>query len=324
MTLPRALFLGGPTAAGKSTLAMRLADALPVEFVSADSVQIYRGFDIGSASPSAEERARVPHHLVDIVDPSERYSAARFREDALAAIRAIGERGRLPVVVGGTGLYLRSLLYGLFEGPPADDAMRTALETRAEEEGREALHASLAQVDPESAARLHPNDVRRVVRALEVHALTGTPLSAFHRAHGLEVRQVAGPVWCLRWERDTLRARIRSRAESMLAAGWVEEVRDLLAAGVPANAPAFEAVGYKEVLAHVHGALAPDAMLDKISTSTWRLAKRQLTWFRGQHRVRWIDGASVDASWPELLDEARALHGGEAAGERLVGGEAGA
>ena len=303
----RALFVGGPTASGKSSLVMRLAEHLPVEIISADSVQIYQGFDIGSATPSRAELEAVPHHLVDHVDPETRYSAARFAEDARARIAQVLERGGLPGVVGVTGLYLRSLLFGLYEGPPADAGVRAALTERAEAEGVHALHEALTRVDPVSARRLHANDVRRVIRALEVHELTGRPLSEFHAEHGLRAREVAGPLWCLRWERDTLRARIRARCEAMLSGGWIDEVRALLDAGVPPAAPAFEAVGYREVLQHVSGELDRSALPEKVAVSTWRLAKRQMNWFRGQPDVRWIDGESADAEWPELLAAASSL-----------------
>ncbi|MEP7139225.1 MAG: tRNA (adenosine(37)-N6)-dimethylallyltransferase MiaA [Caldimonas sp.] len=287
------LCLAGPTASGKSGAAMAIAAALAprraVEIVSVDSAIVYRGMDIGTAKPSRAEREAVPHHLVDIVDPAERYSAARFVADATAAIAAIRARGALPLLVGGTMLYFKALFDGLDALPGADAAIRAELDERAAREGWPALHAELASVDPASAARLAPRDSQRIQRALEVHRLTGRPLSHWHTA-------AAGrrpPLIALEpGERGWLHARIAERFGAMLDAGFLDEVRALRArADLHAELPSMRAVGYRQAWAALD-ADRLDSLAATASAATRQLAKRQLTWLRG---LPWREVVSCDA-----------------------------
>jgi tRNA dimethylallyltransferase len=282
---PRAMVLAGPTASGKSAFALALADAVPLEIVSVDSAQVYRGMDIGTAKPSAAERARVPHHLIDIVEPSERYSAARFAADAARLIGEINARGRAALLVGGTMLYIKALLDGLDALPEGDADVRAALDAEAAALGWPALHARLAQVDPVSAQRLEPNDAQRIQRALEVWQLTGRPLS---QALGQRV-QPGLPLPLLALEplsRAWLHERIATRFHSMLRGGLVDEVRALRArGGLHASLPSMRCVGYRQVWQ----ALDADdlsTLAERGIAATRQLAKRQLTWLRRMPGVR--------------------------------------
>lgn len=292
----------GPTAVGKSALGLRLARDLGGEIVSADSVQVYRGFDIGSAKPDADEQAAVPHHLIDIRDPADRYSAAEFVADADAAVEQIGERGRLPVVVGGTGLYVRSLLHGLSTSPPADPAVRARLQRRVDAGELEVLFAQLGEVDPVAAARIHPRDAVRIMRALEVWELTGEPLSAQQAAHGLQAWRHRAAIVGLTAPRRWLHARVNARSEAMAGAGLLAEVERLRAAGVPEGAQAFGAIGYREAVAVCEGRLSAEAFVDTVARETRRFVKRQTTWFRGQRGVRWLDASRLDAWYDDLVE----------------------
>ena len=294
------LVIAGPTAAGKSSFALQLAERWPIEIVSADSVQIYRGLDIGSAKPSEAEQARVVHHLIDIREPDARYSAAEFVADADRVIANAWSRGKLPVVVGGTGLYLRSLIQGLFQGPPSDVERRAELEREAERDGADALHARLASIDPESAARLHANDVRRVVRAIEVYELTGRTLAAHHEDHQLAEARYDAKVFVVDRPREVLDARIHRRCEAMLRAGLVDETAALLDAGVPADAPAFATLGYRHAVEHLQGTLPSDGLLERFAIDTRRFARRQRTWFKGQMRCAWRDADAWERDLSEL------------------------
>lgn len=292
----------GPTAAGKSDLALALAERLDGEIVSVDSAQVYRGLDIGSAKPDAATRARVPHHLIDIADPAEVYSAARFRDDAVAAIAAIHERGRLPILAGGTMLYFRALQRGLAGLPRADAALRAELEREAAREGWPALHAKLAAIDPETAARLHPNDSQRIQRALEVQRLSGRPMSALQRespGSGLEgavVKLAVSPP-----DRAELHARIARRFRAMLEQGLLDEVRRLHARGDPSTGsgpalhrelPSMRAVGYQELWRHLDGEWDLAVATERAIAATRQLAKRQLTWLRREPGLGvWLDPA---------------------------------
>ena len=286
-----AVALAGPTASGKSALALALAARFPVEIVSVDSAQVYRGLDIGTAKPPPEVRARVPHHLVDVCDPAEPYSAARFREDALRAIRAIRARGRIPLLVGGTMLYFRALEQGLAPLPGADPAVRAELEAEARRRGWPALHAELARVDPEAARRIHPNDPQRIQRALEVHRLTGRPLTELQRAGARRRRLRLHKAALMPLGRERLRARIAERFDRMLAEGLVEEVARLRArSDLHPGLPAIKAVGYRQVWRHLAGELSYGEMRAQAIMATRQLAKRQLTWLRADGALRWFRG----------------------------------
>ena len=283
---PRWIGIAGPTASGKSALALALAEALalPVEIVSVDSALVYRGMDIGTAKPSAAERARVPHHLIDLIDPAQAYSAARFVADATQAIDRIAALGALPLLVGGTMLYFKALIEGLDAIPAADAALRAAIEAEAAARGWPALHAELARVDPTTAARLAPHDAQRIQRALEVWRTSGRPLSAYHR----RVAGDAPEATLIALEPDSrawLHERIAQRFAAMLAAGLVDEVRALRARGdLHPGLPAMRCVGYRQVWAALDEGLSGDALHARVLATgvaaTRQLAKRQLTWLR--------------------------------------------
>jgi tRNA dimethylallyltransferase len=275
------LCLAGPTATGKTDAALAIAELLPVEIVSVDSALVYRGMDIGTAKPSAQERARVPHHLIDILDPAQAYSAAQFVADARALIEAIRARGRLPLLVGGTMLYFKALFDGLDAMPPADAAIRAALDAEAAQHGWPALHAELARVDPISAARLPPNDAQRIQRALEVQRLTGRPLSSFHRARPAAAADSPPLIALEPAARAWLHERIARRFQAMLDAGFVDEVAALRARGdLHPGLPSMRCVGYRQAWeALERGELA--ALPERGIAATRQLAKRQLTWLRG-------------------------------------------
>ena len=284
-----ALILTGPTACGKSALALDLAERIGGEILALDSMTVYRGLDIGTAKPSAAERARVPHHLVDVLDPWESLTVAWWLARAETACAEIAARGKRPIFVGGTPFYLKALLHGLFDGPPADAELRKALEAEAERDGNPALHARLATVDPKTAARLHPNDVRRVVRALEVHALTGKPISDWQQTwdtpafaeSAAEVPPPARiPAAVLALPREALYDRINRRVGAMLEAGWLDEVRWLRALPHPLSREARQALGYRELLEYLETGSEWAETVELIRTHTRQFAKRQLTWFR--------------------------------------------
>jgi tRNA dimethylallyltransferase len=295
-----ALILTGPTGSGKTQLGVELAERLGAEIVAMDSMTLYRGMDVGTAKPGPDERRRVPHHLLDVLDPWESASVAWWRDRAAACCRDIEARGRRPLFVGGTPLYLKALLFGLFDGPPADEALRRRLEAEAEQFGRPALHARLEQVDPATAARLHPNDVRRVVRALEVWELTGRPISAWQRQWPA-AGDGGGPapdqaVW-LDLPRPELYRRINARVEGMIAAGLVDEVRALRRLPRPPGREASQALGYKELFDHLDGRATLAEAVERIQTRSRNLAKRQLTWFRHLPGCRPVRPDEARASW---------------------------
>jgi tRNA dimethylallyltransferase len=288
---PLLIALVGPTAAGKSALALRLALAHGGEIVSCDSLQVYRGFDIGSAKPTAEERRQVRHHLVDVADPREPFSAADYARLGREVLASIRERGRQPLVVGGTGLYLRALLRGLFAGPSRDEALRARLEAMAARYGERRLHRWLAWVDAAAAARIAPADRVRVVRALEVFRKTGRALSGHHAAGSEPLRGFDVRVLGLAPSREDLRAAVEARTRQMLAAGLVEETRGLIERYGAGLRP-LQAIGYRQAAAVVAGTLGVDAAQRAIVKETMRYAKRQMTWFRHQEQVAWCSGAA--------------------------------
>ncbi|MBZ4397477.1 tRNA (adenosine(37)-N6)-dimethylallyltransferase MiaA [Myxococcus sp. AS-1-15] len=271
--------VAGPTASGKTALGIELARRLGGEIVSADSQQVYRHFDIGTAKPSVEELAAVPHHLLSVVDPLETFSAAEYQRRADAAIADIAGRGRPVIVVGGTGLYLRILLHGVVEAPGALPALRAEMEAVAAEQGREAVHRRLAAVDPETAAKLPIQDLVRVVRALEIHAQTGVPASEFRKAHAFLPDRYPFRLFVLEPAREDLYARINARTEAMFAAGLVDETRALMERGFADAAP-MRSVGYVQARAVVDGRMSLSEAIQDTAQETRRYAKRQLTWFR--------------------------------------------
>jgi len=285
-----AILLCGPTASGKSDWALAMAERWPVEIISVDSTQVYRGFDIGSAKPDKALRERIPHHLLDLRDPQETYSAGEFVADALAAIAAVRGRGALPVLVGGTMLYFNALVRGLARLPQADPKIRAAIDARAAMLGWPALHTELQGIDPEAAARIHPNDPQRIQRALEVFELSGRPISAWQR----DTRPEHGLRWS-RWalvpaDRAALHARIAARYAQMLEAGLLAEVQRLLALpGLEARSPSMRAVGYRQLAAHLAGQCSLDAAVEQAVAATRQLAKRQLTWINADPLWRRID-----------------------------------
>lgn len=288
-----AVLLLGPTASGKSALALALAEHVPLEIVSIDSAQVYRGMDIGTAKPSAEERSRVAHHLIDLRAPSEPYSAAQFVRDATQAIAGIRARGRLPLVVGGTMLYAKALREGLSQLPSADPKVRGRIAEEAARVGWPALHARLARVDAQTAARLPPNDAQRIQRALEVFELTGTPLSQLQgapQAPALVLRTIA----LVPEDRAELHRRIAARFDAMLAAGFLDEVRRLMQRGdLDPDLPSLRSVGYRQAWEHLRDATDFETFRAASIAATRRLAKRQITWLRSMDAER-VDPFATD------------------------------
>jgi tRNA dimethylallyltransferase len=282
-------FLTGATAVGKSAVGIALAQRLGAEIVSLDSMAIYRGMDIGTAKPSAEDRAAVRHHLLDILEPDEEYSVAQYVEAASISVKDIRARGKEPLFVGGTPLYLKSLLRGLFEGPPADWKLRREIESELAQVGQQALYDRLTHVDPVAASHIHPHDTRRLIRALEVFRATGEPIS--HQQLQFEDGRPAEEcrVFVLRRRREELHARIEGRVEAMIDAGLVDEVRRLTASGRQLSLTAKQAVGYRESLEFLAGEYDHHQMVARIKARTRRFAKRQGTWFRSLSECRFVD-----------------------------------
>lgn len=293
---PRVLFIVGPTATGKSQAAVETALQLGGEIISADSMQIYRGMDIGTAKIPLAERRGVPHHLIDIVDPDQSFTVMEYQRLALQAIEEIVRRGRVPIVVGGTGLYVKSLTDGLDFTPAGEDPeYRRQLRMLAEREGPEFLHRRLQEVDPPTAKRLHPHDVRRVIRALEVYHLTGLPMS---EAAGRHQPPISPVLIGLTMDRATLYDRINRRVLSMIEAGWIDEVKGLLERGYHRDLQSMQAIGYKELAAYLAGEMSLHEAIERIQRGTRRYAKRQWSWFRAQPGLVWLDVGSE--SPPEI------------------------
>lgn len=303
---PPAIFLMGPTAAGKTDLAIELTRVLPCELISVDSALVYRGMDIGTAKPSREVLAAHPHRLIDILDPAESYSAADFRRDALQAMAEITARGNIPLLVGGTMLYYKALVDGLADMPAADAQVRAQLEAQADAFGLADLHRQLAEVDPESAARIHPNDPQRLIRALEVYRVSGESMTAHRQRQFAEsLAADAGGQGHLPYtvaslaiaptDRHILHQRIASRFSQMLEQGFVDEVRELRArSDLHAGLPSIRAVGYRQVWEHLDGKLSEAEMRERGIIATRQLAKRQFTWLRGWSDVHWLDSLACD------------------------------
>ncbi len=294
---PRAIFLMGPTASGKTELAIALHERFPVDLISVDSAQIYRGMDIGTAKPDAATLQRAPHALIDIRDPTESYSAAEFRDDALAEMAAISGRGRVPLLVGGTMLYFRALSRGLATLPSASPEIRARLEAQAQEQGWQAMHDRLAQLDPEAAGRIHPNDPQRIQRALEVIELTGRPISDLQREQpderlGYRVKRI---IACPQ-PRARLHARIEQRFSQMLEQGFLQEVERLRARGdLHRDLPSMRCVGYRQAWSWLEGEIDRTEFQRRTVAATRQLAKRQITWLRQESGALWYDPCEESA-----------------------------
>lgn len=301
--------LVGPTGVGKTELALQLATRFDAEIVNADSRQVYRYLDIGSAKPTAAQRVLVPHHLLDVVDPDEPFDCARYRQLALAAIGDIHARGRRVLLVGGTGLYVKVLAHGLCPAPPRDAALRGVLEAD-ERAAPGSLHQRLQGLDPPAATRLHPNDHVRIIRALEVALLTGQPLSAWQSAHGFNDRIVSVVSIALSMERAALYERINRRCRMMIDAGLIDEVRRLWERGFGPDLGSLRSIGYREIGAYLRGELTLDAAVAHMARATRQLAKRQLTWFRADPRLVWCPPEqlavqpAIEALWGRRGEEA--------------------
>lgn len=285
---PRIVLLAGPTAAGKTSLSIELAKRLSGEIVNADSMQVYRHMDIGTAKPSPAERSAIAHHLLDVTNPDEPFDAAKYLETARPVIEKIHARGNVPIVVGGTGLYMKVLTRGICSGPPSDPEIKESLSQAEKSVGLPALYDELSRVDPDAASRIHPNDRQRIHRALEVFHLTGVPISSYQKTHRFEETVLpAVKVFVFR-ERDELYARINNRVDEMIAQGFVEEVRRLLNMGYGPDLKPMQSLGYRQISLYLLGGLSMEEAIHQMKRETRRYAKRQLTWFRGDPEFRWF------------------------------------
>ena len=282
--MKRVLIIAGPTAVGKTAVAERVAEKLSGELISADSRQIYKGLDVGTAKPRNSE---IPYHLIDIVTPEKRYDAAQFARDAQALIKQIYDRGKIPIIVGGTGLYIRALTEGIFEGNFRDETVREELLRRWR--AGENLYAELMRVDPEAAKKIDPKNFVRIQRALEVYIVSGKPISYWWKTATKKPSEWKFVKIILNKERKVLYERIEKRVDEMLEAGWVDEVKKLLKSGVPENAPAFSSIGYRQVVDYIKGKLSWDQMREQIIKATKEYARRQLIWFRKEPGAVWLD-----------------------------------
>jgi tRNA dimethylallyltransferase len=295
----------GPTATGKSALALALAEELGGEIVNADALQVYRGFDVGTAKPGPAEQARVRHHLIDILAPHERYSAGEFARRAREAIAEIRDRGAVPLVVGGSGLYLRALFEGISPVPPGDPEVRERLRERLAAEGLASLRRELEEADPATAARLAPGDTQRVLRALEVAAVSGEPLSAWISRQPFGIQRIAAIRVGLTIPRGILYDQIASRVARMVQEGWVEEVTRLLGQGLDPELPAFQAIGYRQLVRHLKGEWSLEQAVGETIRATRRFAKRQETWFRREPDVTWFSDKNLNRLIPRVLEHVK-------------------
>lgn len=298
---PRVLGLVGATASGKTALSLALAQALGCEIICLDSMQIYRGLDIGTAKPTAAERAAAPHHMLDIIAPTQPFSVAEYVAQAHQVIAQVCARGHVPLLVGGTGLYLQGLSLPMdYGGLPSDPAVRQDLQQQLTAIGPLEMHARLAQIDPVAAARLHPNDTRRVIRALEIYRLTGQPMSA-HRVPQAADAPYDFLLYAVDWPRSELHRRINLRVEQMMADGLLGEVEALLAAGVPPEAQSMQGLGYKELIPVLAGGAPLGDAVEQIKTGTRNYARRQLIWFRRDQRIRWLPSDQLKGAKDAIL-----------------------
>lgn len=299
--LPRIIVLGGPTGVGKTRFSLALAERFEMEIVNYDSVQLYRGLDIGAAKPSAAERARAPHHLFDILAPDEDNNVADYMARAHEVIAEIRGRGRMPLLVGGTGMYARILVHGLFEAPEPDAQIRQRHREIVAESGAEVLFEMLTQVDPELAAKLHPNDVFRVSRGLEIFEQTQKPLSEHQREHRFQAPNYDALKIGLTRPRDELNARIDRRVDQMMRAGFLAEYQGLIAQGYGPHLKPMQALGYRQMGVHVFEGVALEDAVEAMKTATRRYAKQQLNWFRGEPRMHWADASAVEPAQGDAL-----------------------
>jgi tRNA dimethylallyltransferase len=300
--LTQCWYLTGATASGKTGLALELAERLGAEIISLDSMAVYRGMDVGTAKPREADRQRIPHHLLDLVDPNEEFSLSEYLTAAHRQVHDLQRQGKPALFVGGTPLYLKSLLRGACEGPPADPEFREAVLAEIAEVGIEPLRQRLAHVDPLSAAKLHENDVRRMIRALEVYKVTGRPISHYQLQFDTLPSERAQRVFVLAWNRDALHDRINDRVDAMFAEGFVDEVRQLLDRFGEFSRTAIQGVGYREVVEHLRGQHDLGSTRSLVKIRTRRFARRQETWFRGMNECRWIT-RNPSRSWQEALQQ---------------------
>jgi tRNA dimethylallyltransferase len=279
----------GVTASGKSRLGFDLARATGGEIISIDSMKVYRRMDIGTAKPSLERRDRVKYHLIDVIEPSEAFGVDQFLEETHSAIEQIKSADKPVIAVGGTAMYIKALLYGLFEGPGSDEAIREKLKTQIAQEGSGELHKKLCEVDPAAGVRIHPNDHRRIIRALEVYELTGKPISSFQQQFGAEKMLGDWTIVGLRREKDTESSRINQRVKKMVELGLLDEVKSLQAEEKPLSKQAVAAIGYAEVIEHLEGKMSYEKAVENIKVNTRRFAKSQRTWFKTFKDVNWLD-----------------------------------
>jgi len=294
----------GPTAAGKSALGITLAEKLGGEILVCDSTQVYRHFDIGTGKVPRGEQRGIPHHLMDLIEPAEVFTAGEYRQRALRVLEEVRGRGRLPILTAGTGLYLRALIEGLADAPTRSEELRERLRQKARVRGPAHLHRILTRLDAEAARRIAPRDTQKVIRAIEMRVLAGKPVGEIHRAGRSGLEGYAVTKIGLLPARAALYARIEARVEAMLAAGWVEEVRGLIASGVPEDAKPFQFIGYGELRAHLQGELSRAEAARQIQQATRRFAKRQITWFRKEAGVQWLSGFGDE---PEIAEAAGRL-----------------
>lgn len=290
----------GPTASGKTAFAIAIAERLGTEIISSDSMQVFAGMEIGTGAPTAEERARVKHHFISCLAPGELFSAGEFQRQGRIVLAELNARGVPAVVAGGSGLYTSALLDGLFEGPEKNDAVRARIEAEAAAEGAEPLFGRLQAVDPEYAAIIDEQDVRRIVRGLEVYEIAGRPLSELHREHKARAERIRARFVAIHYPRDVLYARINDRVDAMLAAGFLDELRALLDAGNEAHLLQLRTLGYREFMAHLRGEVSYENARAAMQRNTRRYAKRQLTWFRADKRIEWV-APDNRAAWVERM-----------------------